>query len=256
MVQPHMPSRNSSPDFLNVPGEMAQLVRSIDWSKNPLGLPAIWPQSLRTSVSICLHSHFPILLWWGPELVMLYNDAYRPMLGASKHPAAMGLRGREGWNDVWHIIGPMLEGVLREGKATWSENQMLPLDRYGFVEECFFTFSYSPINDETGGIGGVFCAVTETTQQIIFARRLVVLNDLAAHAGTACTQAQALALAADTLTLHPADLPFGLIYRLNSDDHSATLEASINIQPGTELSPERIDLSAEKQVWPLVSCHV
>lgn len=243
----------SPPAFLNAPGEMAELIRTVDWSQTPLGPAESWPQSLRTSLSICLHSHFPILLWWGPELVMLYNDAYRPMLGASKHPAAMGQPGQQCWAEIWHIIGPMLAGVLQEGKATWSENQMLPLDRNGYVEECYFTFSYSPISDESGGIGGVFCAVTETTQQVISARRLRILNELAAHANAASTQTQALALAADTLTLHPADLPFGLIYRLNSDDHSATLEASINIQPGTELSPERIDLSAEKQVWPLAA---
>ncbi|MDO5673983.1 MAG: response regulator, partial [bacterium] len=253
MTQVNLFAVHNSTDFLDAPGEMAELIRSIDWAQTPLGPPATWPQSLRTALSICLHSHFPILLWWGPELVMLYNDAYRPMLGNSKHPAAMGRRGREAWDDVWHIIGPMLEGVMQEGKATWSENRMLPLDRYGYVEECYFTFSYSPISDETGGIGGVFCAVTETTQQIISARRLIILNDLAAHAGAAGTQPQVLSLAADTLTLHPTDLPFGLIYRFNADNHSAVLEAAVNIQVGSDLSPKQIDLSAGDQAWPLAA---
>ena len=108
----------SPPAFLNAPGEMAELIRTVDWSQTPLGPAESWPQSLRTSLSICLHSHFPILLWWGPELVMLYNDAYRPMLGASKHPAAMGQPGQQCWAEIWHIIGPMLAGVLQDGKAS------------------------------------------------------------------------------------------------------------------------------------------
>lgn len=243
----------SPPAFLNAPGEMAELIRTVDWSQTPLGPAESWPQSLRTSLSICLHSHFPILLWWGPELVMLYNDAYRPMLGASKHPAAMGQPGQQCWAEIWHIIGPMLAGVLQEGKATWSENQMLPLDRNGYVEECYFTFSYSPISDESGGIGGVFCAVTETSQQVIATRRLVILNALATHSGSASTPAQALNLAAETLALHPADLPFGLIYRFDTGSHNAVLEAAINLPIGTMLSPERIDLSLSGQVWPLAA---
>ena len=148
-------------------GEMGALMRSLDWSTTPLGSVENWPQSLRTAVSICLASYFPMLIWWGPELVMLYNDAYRPMLGMTKHPKAMGQRGRECWPEIWDIIGPMLEGVLTKGEATRSENQLLLLDRNGYLEECYFTFSYSPIRDETGGVGGVFTAVTETTQQEI-----------------------------------------------------------------------------------------
>src|SRR5437660_9640516 len=109
-------------DMLTGGGEMGALMRSLDWSQTPLGPVENWPQSLRTAVSICLASHFPMLIWWGPELVKLYNDAYRPMLGATKHPMAMGQPGRECWPEIWDIIGPMLEGVLREGKATSSEN--------------------------------------------------------------------------------------------------------------------------------------
>ena len=109
-------------------GDMGALMRSMDWSKTRLGPVENWPQSLRTAVSICLASHFPMLIWWGPEFVKLYNDAYRPMLGATKHPMAMGQPGRECWPEIWDIIGPMLEGVLREGKATWSERS--PEDRW------------------------------------------------------------------------------------------------------------------------------
>src|SRR5690348_15878377 len=115
--------------------EMAQLMRATDWAATPLGSVESWPQSLRTAVSICLASRFPILIWWGPELVMLYNDAYRPVLGVTKHPRAMGQRGRECWPEIWDVIGPMLDGVMSRGEATWSDDQLLLLDRNGYVEE-------------------------------------------------------------------------------------------------------------------------
>src|SRR5688572_9745641 len=110
-------------------GDMGALMRSIDWSATPLGPVASWPQSLRTTVSTCLGSRFPILIWWGPQYVKLYNDAYRPMLG-DKHPRAMGRPGREVWPEIWQTIGPMLDGAQR-GDASWSENLMLPLERHG-----------------------------------------------------------------------------------------------------------------------------
>src|SRR6202165_4326470 len=125
-------------------GGMGAYMRSLDWSQTPLGPVNKWPQSLRTSVSTCLNSRFAILIWWGPDLVMLYNDAYRDII-ASKHPAALGHPGRQCWPEIWDIIGPMLEGVLRRGEATWSENQLLLLERNGYPEECYFTFSYRPI---------------------------------------------------------------------------------------------------------------
>src|SRR5512139_2045583 len=146
---------------LSTGGEMGRLVGEFEWSSSPLGPLDRWPQSLRTAVSVCLTSRFPILLWWGPELVMIYNDAYRPMLGASKHPAALGAAGKLIWPEIWHVIGPMLHGVLAGQGATWSDDQLLLLDRNGFLEECYFTYSYSPIVDESGATGGGFCAVTE-----------------------------------------------------------------------------------------------
>src|SRR5579872_3472029 len=125
-------------------GEMGAIMRSLDWSQTPLGPVGQWPQSLRTSVNTCLNSRFAILIWWGPDLVMLYNDAYRQIIGA-KHPAALGHPGRECWPEIWHIIGPMLEGVMQRGEATWSDDLLLMLERSGYPEECYFTFSYSPI---------------------------------------------------------------------------------------------------------------
>ena len=210
-------------------GEMGALMRSINWARTPLGPIESWPQSLRTSVSLCLNSRFPILIWWGAELVMLYNDAYRPMLGATKHPQAMGCAGREVWPEIWPIIGPMLEGVLDKGEATWSDDQLLLLDRNGFLEECYFTFSYSPIRDESGSVGGVFCAVTETTRRVLGERRLQTLRALAEQATQAKSAEEACALAARTLEENPYDLPFALLFLLDEGARQARLSGVVRI---------------------------
>jgi PAS fold len=173
-------------------------MRSLDWSETLLGPVSAWPQSLRTSVSTCLNSRFAILIWWGPDLVMLYNDAYRDII-AAKHPAALGRPGRECWPEIWHIIGPMLEGVLRRGDATWSNDFLLLLERNGYPEECYFTFSYSPIRDESGGIGGVFTPVAETTEHVIGGRRMRTLRDLASRASGARDAKAACKACAETL---------------------------------------------------------
>ncbi|NMO17007.1 response regulator [Pyxidicoccus fallax] len=227
-------------------------MRSIDWSKTALGPVEGWPQSLRTTVSTCLNSRFPILVWWGPELVMLYNDAYVPVLG-SKHPRSLGTRGREVWPEVWHIIGPMLEGVMGQGEATWSENIMLPLVRRGFAEECYFTFSYSPIRDESGGVGGVFTAVYETTGQVLSERRLRTLQLLPSRVSGARTAEEACALAADALKENHADVPFCRVYLLADDGGEARLAASTGLSPEATRSPERLPLAEDGPVdeWAL-----
>jgi len=219
------PRRTPLPDWLAGGGEMGDLVRSVDWSNTALGPVSAWPQSLRTTVSTCLNSKFPILIWWGRDLVKIYNDAYRPILG-DKHPRSMGQRGAECWPEIWHIIGPMLEGVMNTGQATWSENQMLPLVRHGFAEECYFTFSYSPIRDESGGIGGVFCAVTETTAQILGERRLRTLRAIPQRTAHATTAEEACARAAEALGENRADVPFALIYLVDETTRRAHLAGS------------------------------
>ncbi|MEO8152730.1 MAG: ATP-binding protein [Rhizobacter sp.] len=171
------PIEPSSPNFLEGTSETATLMRALDWSTTPVGPPEQWQQSLKTVASVCLHSRFPMLIWWGPELVMLYNDAYRPILG-QKHPGALGQQGRKCWPEIWDLIGPMLRGVMAGSGATWAADQLLLLERNGYAEECFFTFSYSPIFDESGGVGGVFTAVTETTEIVVSQRRNRTLNQL------------------------------------------------------------------------------
>jgi signal transduction histidine kinase/DNA-binding response OmpR family regulator len=225
----------------------------MDWTDTPLGPPEGWPQSLRTAVSICLQSRFPILIWWGPHLVKIYNDAYRPILG-DKHPRAMGQAGRECWAEIWDIIGPMLASVRERGEATWSEDQMLPLARYGFVEECYFTYSYSPIRDETGGIGGVFCAVSETTGRVIGERRLRMLRDLSRQGEETRTADDACANAARTLADNPGDLPFALLYLIEPDGGHARLAAAASLEASGATAPRRVALHEEADTdatWPL-----
>src|SRR5262249_11961591 len=151
---------------LAVGGEMGARIRSFDWSSTPLGPISEWPLSLRGAVSICLRSRFQLAIYWGPQLVLLYNDAERDVLGAM-HPRALGLPAAEVLADMWDVVGPMLQGVLATGEATWSVDQALRLNRRGFVEEAFFTYSYSPIPDDDGRVGGVLLVTFETTERVL-----------------------------------------------------------------------------------------
>ena len=145
-------------------------MRSLDWSISPLGHPSTWPQSLRSVVGLMLGSKFPMFVAWGPDLGFLYNDAYAVILGA-KHPRAMGRRFEDIWKEIWTDVGPLAQRAL-EGEATWLEDLPLVMNRKGFDEETWFTFSYSPVRDDHGQIAGMFCAVAETTEKVIAQRRL------------------------------------------------------------------------------------
>ena len=150
--------------FLAGGGEMGALIREKDWSQTPLGSPHTWPQSLRTLVAMMLDNPFGMYIAWGNDYTQLYNDSYRPILGAAKHPQALGISTRETFSEIWHIIGSMFDGVM-QGKAVGFPDFMLPLNRNGFIEECYFDFSYSPIRYENGAVGGVLVTVVETTNK-------------------------------------------------------------------------------------------
>jgi len=233
-----------SADFMGGGGELGARMRALDWSATSLGPVESWPQSLRTAVGICLGSRFPILIWWGRNMVMLYNDAYRPMLGSTKHPRALGAPGRLIWPEIWDIIGPMLEGVLSRGAATFSEDQLLLLHRNGYLEECYFTFSYSPIGDEAGAVGGIFTAVTETTGRVLSERRLRTLRLLSEATAGARSPEEACRMAGKTLSRNRADLPFALVYLIEDEGRAARLQGWAGIAPGTPASPVLLDLSA------------
>ena len=150
------------------PGEMRALCRAFDWAATPLGPSHRWSASLRTTVGIILGSRNPMFLWWGPELVQLYNDAYRPSLGqGDRHPRALGARGRAFWTDIWHEIGPQIHQVMTSGEATWHEDQFLPIERNGRLEEVWWTYGYSPVYEDDGRIGGTLVVCQETTPRMI-----------------------------------------------------------------------------------------
>ena len=221
--------------FLAGAGEMGDLFRRKNWGATPLGDLATWPQSLRTTMSICLNSRFPIAIYWGLEYLMLYNESLLPMVGARKHPHSLGQPAQIVLAEIWSIIEPLLCHVQTTGEATWSEDLMLPLARTGAPEESYFTFTYSPIRDESSGVGGVFCAVVETTDKVIEERRLRLLNALAEgrRAGTA---ADACRHAAHEIEQAPKDVPFALLYLFDAAG-VASLVAAAGVAAGTTLSP-------------------
>ena len=234
-------------------GEMGDLMRSLDWSRNPLGPVETWPQSLRTVLSILLTSKHPIFIWWGKDLIQFYNDAYRPILGEVKHPKAMGQRGREGWAEIWDVIAPMIEAVMERGESTFIEDGLLVLNRFGFLEECYFTYAYSPIRDESGGVGGVFVACTENTKRVLSDRRLRVLSDLGAGATERTTLAGACEGAMDVFATDPNDIPFALLYLFDPDGKSARLGGACGVRAGAAIAPETILLEEDPVAghWPL-----
>ena len=221
MTQAHSPAEHA---FLRGGGEMGERMRAMDWSSTALGPVARWPQSLRSTVSLLLPSKAQIVLFWGPEFVTLYNDAYRPVFGA-KHPHVLGRPGREAWSEIWDsMLHELLAGVVRTGEAFWGKDLLFELERFGFPEETYFDVSYDPVRDESGAVGGVFCIVTETTERVIGERRLALLKDLAARNATARTAREACVLATGTLAANESDVTFALAY-LDDELQSATPDA-------------------------------
>ena len=157
--------------------ETGRAVAAVDWSATSLGPPSTWAKGLRAAVEICLTTRFPMLVTWGPDLVMIYNDGYRDIIG-DKHPSAIGAPLRDAWAEVWDIVEPLTEQVRDERRPTWAEHQPLLIDRNGFLEETYFTFSYSPLFDDDGKVAGVLDVAVETTAQVVAQRRLACLTSL------------------------------------------------------------------------------
>ncbi len=189
---------------------------------------------------ICLTSRFPMIIWWGPDLRMIYNDAYLPLMGG-KHPA-LDKAGASVWPDIWPTVGPMLHSVLGTGQPTWSEDLLLPMGAAcSCWEETCWTYSYSPLHDDDGGVSAVFTAVTETTERVIGARRLAVLQDLGAQAGAARTVKEACALVSESLSRAQSDVPCFALY-LREDSTAGFSLAGVTRQAGA---------AAEAARWPL-----
>lgn len=237
--------------FLQGGGDLGALMRSKDWSATPLGPPESWSQSVRAAVSICLNSRFPILLWIGPELRLLYNDSYVPFLGPSKHPDMLGRPGREAWGEIWPIIGPMQDEV-RAGRSTWVEDFQMFFARGLPSEEVYVTFSYSPIfGDDGTAIEGTFCACTETTGLVVGERRLATLRGLSLRGAEQNSIQAACRGAASALDDNPFDFPFAAIYLKNADGNSADLVAGTRLPSDHVAFPPVHALVEDAAPWPL-----
>lgn len=237
-----------TPEIFIGDGEMANLMRAKDWTQTSLGPPEQWPEALKVAVRILLTSRFEMWLGWGPEIAFLYNDAYRPTLGL-KHPDSLAKPTRELWAEIWDDVAPRIRSVYERGEATYDRALLLFLERHGYPEETYHTFSYSPVLGDDGRIGGVFCAVTEDTDRIISERRLGSLRVLASSLAGADTRAAVLGAAREGLAANSQDLPFCLVY-LFEGERAARLAFATGFPSGHPAMPDLLDRSAQGP-WPI-----
>ncbi|MBM0104831.1 response regulator [Steroidobacter sp. S1-65] len=227
-------------------GELGELMQGMDWQATPLGPPQRWPQSLRSIIRMMLTSRFQMWLGWGPELAFLYNDAYRPTMGV-KHPWGLARPASIVWKEIWHDIGPLIEQVMRTGQASYHEAMLLLLERSGFPEETYHTFSYSPLFDDSGDIAGMLCVVVEESERVINDRRLATLRNLSSALATVNTEAALFRQVGLQLGANLHDLPFSLCYVWK--DGGARLVAATGIDAShPAAAPE---FAVDQAPWPL-----
>jgi PAS domain S-box-containing protein len=238
--------------FLSGGGEMGGRIRAFDWSSHSLGEPIHWPGSLKTAVSIILNSRHPMWIGWGPEISFLYNDAYLHVLGLDKHPWALGRPASEVWAEIWDVCGPLARQVFENGQPTFLDDVQLFMRRGGFLEETWYSFSYSPIRDESGLVAGLFCPSNDVSARVIGARRLHTLSALAANALVERTVEAACSAATETIGRNTADIPFALLYLCEPGCSRAFLQQTPALgHPGEAIAPFEIDLGpgAEPGIW-------
>jgi PAS domain S-box-containing protein len=223
--------------------ELSFLMRAKDWSQTPLGAPETWPQSLKTCVRIILTSRQPMFVWWGDQMINLYNDAYKAIVGG-KHPQALGQPAEEVWAEIWEQIRPRAETALRRNEGTYDEALPLIMQRYGYPEETYYTFSYSPVPDDLGGAGGILCANTDDTARIIGQRQLTLLRELGAGTVGARTAEEACAQAALAMNTNRHDLPFALVYLLEPERHCLRLAGATGLAQGHPAANQTVKLDA------------
>lgn len=243
----------ATPPFLRGGGEMGARMRAHNWADSPLGPPDTWPQSLRTLVRIMLDSRYAMWMAWSSDLRFFFNDAYMPTLGL-KRDWALGERADKVWEEIWPDIGPRIEHVLTQAEATWDEALMLYLERSGFKEETYHTFSYSPAFDDNDQVAGMLCVVTEVTERVIDERRLRVLRDLAARATGAQDIHECCRHACKVLGDYPRDVPFAAIYLTQAREGMARLELSTDGAQAAQL-PDRMPLDDAPSGWPIQALY-
>ncbi len=227
---------------------MGGRMREKDWSKTSLGPTEQWPQSLKTAVRIMLTSRQAMFVWWGEDLINLYNDAYKAIVGG-KHPEVLGQPASDVWHEIWDQVGPRAESAIRTNEGTYDEALLLIMERNGYPEETYYTFSYSPVPNDQGGTGGIICANTDDTERIIGERQLTLLRELAARTVDARTFDEACTLSASCLLTNPYDLPFAMIYLVDPVKQGIFLAGTCGIGRNHIAVPETVALDSHA-VWP------
>lgn len=241
---------NTIPEFLNGGGELGQRMRDFDWSSTSLGPAETWPRSLRTCVQIMLTSRQPMWIGWGKDLIKLYNDPYKAIAGG-KHPWALGKPASVVWKDIWKEIEPMLYQVMVLGEGTYVESQLLIMERNGYPEETYYTFSYTPVAGDHGHTEGMICANTDDTDRIIGDRQLRTLTQLGKSLGDVKSDKDVFVGVMDTLTKNPSDFPFALLYECRGP----VLHLAAKTELGTSVHyvPDIIDINDSSGAWRLAS---
>ena len=234
--------------FLSGGGELGELIRNYDWKSTPLGSPDTWPQTLRMALRIMLTSRQPIWIGWGAQLFYFYNDPYKAIVGG-KHPWALGRPTTEVWREIWTDIGPLLDTAMHGGHGTYVEAQLLIMERNGYPEETYYTFSYSPIPNDDGSVGGIFCANSDDTRRVIGERQLGLLRNLAADSAHARTREEVCERAAEAFASNPHDLPFAMLYLADPGSTVMKLVAAAGINPGDRAAPEAVAVD-DASLWP------
>jgi PAS domain S-box-containing protein len=240
-------------DFLAGSGELGERIRLHDWSGTPLGPLSNWPPPLQQAVSLCVKSRLPMIVHWGwPDPLVLYNDAYVPLIG-DKHPHALGRALFESWPELWPAMESTLEKVLTTGQAAVSSDLLHFYRRGDYLEERYYTVSFNPIELEPGKVGGSLSLVDNTTDRVIGERRLQTLRDLVACSHDAKEVEEECRIASDVLGRNRYDLPFALLYLVDKEREQARLAASVGLDPGATASPETVDLTNQetRTEWPI-----
>ena len=238
-IIPH--ETHSKASFLEGGGKLGELIRAYDWEKTPLGAPENWPQSLKTCVRIMLTSRQPIWIGWGKDLIKLYNDPYKAIVGG-KHPWALGQPAAAVWKNIWEDIEPMLKTVMEKDEGTYVESQLLIMDRNGYLEETYYTFSYTPIPGDHGGTAGMICANTDDTIRIIGERQLRTLRDLGKSLAKMQTVTEVYQNALRILEDNQKDFPFAVLYKADDDGRTVQAIAYAGIDKDQVVLPTHVDL--------------
>ncbi|HSK44399.1 MAG TPA: ATP-binding protein, partial [Candidatus Binatia bacterium] len=246
------PTDGSTPEeVFSGGGELGARIRSFDWSQTPMGPISGWPQSLKTAVRILITSRYSMWMGWGPELIFFYNDAYARQTLGKKHPWALGKPVSEVWAEIWADLDPRVRTVTETGEATWDEGLLLFLERSGYSEETYHTFSYSPLTDDDGKINGLFCVVMEETERVIGERQLGLLRHLAAGLSSKNTEEDVCIAIPASLKTNPQDLPFTLVYLFENEEKRARLACETGIERGHPAAPGMIEIGTQDEVWPI-----